>query len=80
VLGVSVLATVFTSHGGYGSPQAFVNGLLPAMWIGAAVLAGGALIAALLPFSTRAAAAEQAVAQEAELRQPSGADLARVAA
>src|ERR1017187_8447655 len=80
VLGVSVLATVFTSHGGYGSPQAFVNGLLPAMWIGAAVLAGGALIAALLPFSTRAAAAEQAVTQETELRQPSGADLARVAA
>ena len=80
VLGVSVLATVFTSHGGYGSPQAFVNGLLPAMGIGAAVLAGGALIAALLPFSTRAAAAEQAVAQETELRQPSGADLARVAA
>ncbi len=26
VLGVAVLATVFTSAGGYGSPQAFVNG------------------------------------------------------
>ena len=26
VLGVSVLATVFTSHGGYASPQAFVTG------------------------------------------------------
>ena len=60
VLGVSVLATVFTSHGGYASPQAFVHGLVPAMWVGTAVLGGGALIAAALPFSTRAAAKEQA--------------------
>ena len=30
VLGVAVLASVFTGAGGYGSPQAFVNGLLPA--------------------------------------------------
>ncbi len=56
VLGVSVLATVFTSHGGYASPQAFVNGLTPAMWVGTVVLGAGALIALLLPFSTRAAA------------------------
>ena len=34
VLGIAVLATVFTSHGGYASPQAFVNGLIPAMWVG----------------------------------------------
>ena len=27
VLGIAVLATVFTSHGGYASPQAYVNGL-----------------------------------------------------
>ncbi len=60
VLGISVLATVFTSHGGYGSPQAFVSGLMPAMWIGVAVLGAGALIAAVLPFSTRAAALEHA--------------------
>ena len=63
VLGVSVLATVFTSHGAYTSPQAFVNGVVPAVWVGAAVLAAGALIAAALPFSTRAAAREQAEAQ-----------------
>jgi EmrB/QacA subfamily drug resistance transporter len=64
VLGVSVLATVFTNHGGYGSPQAFVSGLVPSMWVGAAVLGAGALVAALLPFSTRASAQEQARAQE----------------
>ena len=35
VLGIAVLATVFTSHGGYPSPQAYVDGLVPAMWVGA---------------------------------------------
>jgi predicted MFS family arabinose efflux permease len=59
VLGIAVLATVFTSHGSYASPHAFVSGLIPAMWVGAAVLAAGALIAAALPFSTRADAAAQ---------------------
>jgi EmrB/QacA subfamily drug resistance transporter len=56
VLGISVLATVFTSHGSYASPQAFVSGLVPAMWVGAGVLGAGTLIAALLPFGSRAAA------------------------
>ena len=59
VLGIAVLATVFTSHGGYASPQAFVQGLVPALWVGVAVLAAGALLAAALPFSTRADAAAQ---------------------
>jgi EmrB/QacA subfamily drug resistance transporter len=49
VLGVAVLATVFTNAGGYTSPQAYVDGLLPAVWVGAAVLAVGALIALLVP-------------------------------
>jgi EmrB/QacA subfamily drug resistance transporter len=80
VLGVSVLATVFTSHGGYGSPQEFVNGLVPAMWIGTAVLGIGALIPLVLPFSTRAAAEEQATAEAAERRQARQARLAHAAA
>ena len=63
VLGVSVLATVFTSHGGYSSPQAFVSGLTPALWVGAAVLAAGALIAVALPFSSRDDALAQADAE-----------------
>jgi EmrB/QacA subfamily drug resistance transporter len=63
VLGIAVLATVFTSHGGYSSGQAFVNGLVPAMWVGAAVLGAGALIAAALPFSSRASASERARAE-----------------
>jgi EmrB/QacA subfamily drug resistance transporter len=72
VLGVSVLATVFTSHGGYGSPQAFVNGLVPALWIGAAVLAVGAIIPLVLSFNTRASAQAQATAEagDAEMAMP----------
>ncbi len=49
VLGVSVLATVFTAHGGYTSAQAYVDGLVPAVWVGAAVLFVGALVALLVP-------------------------------
>jgi EmrB/QacA subfamily drug resistance transporter len=60
VLGIAVLATVFTSHGSYASPQAFVHGLVPAIWVGVAVLGAGALLAAALPFSTTADAAAQA--------------------
>jgi len=66
VLGVSVLATVFTSDGSYASAQAYVNGLVPAIWVGAAVLAAGALVAALLPFSTRTATTAPAVGDTAQ--------------
>ncbi|HEX4483504.1 MAG TPA: MFS transporter [Solirubrobacteraceae bacterium] len=57
VLGVAVLATVFTGSGGYSSPQAFVDGLIPAIWVGVAVLGVGALIVLALPFDTRRKAA-----------------------
>jgi EmrB/QacA subfamily drug resistance transporter len=63
VLGIAVLATVFTSHGSYASPREFVDGLIPAMWVGTVVLAAGAIIAAVLPFSTRDAAAANAAAE-----------------
>jgi EmrB/QacA subfamily drug resistance transporter len=56
VLGIAVLATIFTGSGGYSSPQAFVDGLIPAIWVGVAVLGFGALVVLALPFSTRAAA------------------------
>ncbi len=63
VLGIAVLATVFTSNGSYTSPQAYVAGLTPAMWVGAAVLAVGALVALVFPFSTRDSADEQVAAE-----------------
>jgi EmrB/QacA subfamily drug resistance transporter len=49
VLGVSVLATVFSGHGGYLSPQDYVDGLVPAVWVGSAVLFAGALVALRVP-------------------------------
>jgi EmrB/QacA subfamily drug resistance transporter len=58
VLGVAVLATVFTDTGGFSSPQVFVDGLVPAVSVGAAVLAAGALVALLVP---RRPSADQAV-------------------
>jgi EmrB/QacA subfamily drug resistance transporter len=49
VLGVAVLAAVFTGSGGFETPQAFVDGLVPALWVGVAVLAAGGLAALLIP-------------------------------
>jgi len=49
VLGVAVLATVFASTGSYGSPQEYTDGMTSAIWVGAAVLAVGALAALLVP-------------------------------
>ncbi|HEV3034126.1 MAG TPA: MFS transporter [Solirubrobacteraceae bacterium] len=68
VLGIAVLATVFTSHGSYASSHAFVAGLIPAMWVGAGVLAAGALIAAVLPFNTRTSATANAAAEQLDER------------
>ena len=53
VLGVAVLAAVFSATGGYESGQAFVDGLAPALWVGAAVLAAGAVSALLVPGKAR---------------------------
>jgi cytochrome c biogenesis factor len=67
VLGVAVLAAVFTGAGGYGSPQAYVDGLVPAVWVGAAVLAAGALVALLVP--GRRAGVAQAAAPAGAVRE-----------
>jgi EmrB/QacA subfamily drug resistance transporter len=65
VLGVAVLATIFTHAGGYSSPQAFVNGLEPALWVAVGMLAAGALAVLVLPFSTKVAATEPAEGEDA---------------
>jgi EmrB/QacA subfamily drug resistance transporter len=56
VLGVAVLATVFASAGSYASPQSYVDGMTSAAWVGAAVLALGAVAATLVPGRPRRAA------------------------
>jgi EmrB/QacA subfamily drug resistance transporter len=80
VLGVAVLATVFTSHGGYESRQAFVDGLVPALWVGTAVLGIGALIPLVLPFSTRASARAHAATEAAERDRSEGLAIAELPA
>ena len=45
VFGVAVLAAVFAANGGYGSGQQFVDGMNPAVMIGAALVAVGAIAA-----------------------------------
>jgi len=45
VFGVAVLAAVFAAKGGYGSGQQFVDGMNPAVTIGAALVAVGAISA-----------------------------------
>jgi MFS family permease len=57
VLGVAILASVFSRWGGYASPVTFVNGLVPALWIGAGVVAAGSVVALFIPRRRRAAEA-----------------------
>jgi EmrB/QacA subfamily drug resistance transporter len=64
-LGVAVLASVFAANGSYVSPQAFTDGMTSAAWVGAAVLAAGAVIALLVPGKPRAADAPAQVGEPA---------------
>jgi EmrB/QacA subfamily drug resistance transporter len=52
VFGVAVLAAVFTRHGVYSSPQAFVDGFQPALVVGAGLTAIGIVAAFLIPRRT----------------------------
>ena len=55
VLGVAVLASVFSANGSYATPAAFSAGMSAALPVGAAVLAVGALVALLVPGKERRA-------------------------
>ena len=57
VFGVAVLGSIFSNQGGYGAPQHFVDGLVPAVAVGAVVVGIGAALALLIP-RRRAAQAE----------------------
>ncbi|MEO5878104.1 MAG: DHA2 family efflux MFS transporter permease subunit, partial [Streptosporangiaceae bacterium] len=51
--GIAILASVFASQGGYETPQIFVDGLVPALWVGSAAVAVAAIAAFLLPRARR---------------------------
>ncbi|ULR53411.1 MFS transporter [Streptomyces deccanensis] len=54
-LGIAVLSTVFVAYGSTRSPQEFVDGLRPAVWVGVAVVLAGALCALAIPRHPRPA-------------------------
>jgi EmrB/QacA subfamily drug resistance transporter len=60
VFGVAVLATIFAESGSLSSAQAFVDGVVPSLWVGAAVVATGALVALMLPRGKAAVAVDPA--------------------
>jgi EmrB/QacA subfamily drug resistance transporter len=49
VLGIAVLSAIFANQGGYFPAQHFVDGLKPAVWVGAVIVAIGAGICLLIP-------------------------------
>ncbi len=58
MLGVAVLASVFTANGGDESPQAFTDGVVAALPVAGVVLAAGAVLALLTPRRAPAGAVE----------------------
>jgi MFS family permease len=64
VLGVAVLASIFAHYGGYATSQTFNDGIVPALWVGAAVVAVGAAIALLVPRKLRPAEAVELIDRE----------------
>ena len=49
VFGVAVLASVFAHYGGYQNAQAFTDGVVPAVKLGALIVALGGVAALLIP-------------------------------
>jgi MYXO-CTERM domain-containing protein len=63
VFGVAVLASVFAHYGGYGSGVSFTDGMRPAVYIGAAIVALGAV--AMFAAGRRRRPADAVVAEPA---------------
>jgi EmrB/QacA subfamily drug resistance transporter len=66
VFGVAVLASVFTSYGGYRTPDTFVSGMSAAVWVGAAIVLAGAVAAFAIPRRVRSQVQEVPVPAYAE--------------
>jgi EmrB/QacA subfamily drug resistance transporter len=67
VLGVAVLASVFSHYGGYRTPTTFVDGMNAAVYIGAAVVALGAVAAFAIGRRPRTAELVQELRPELEV-------------
>ncbi|MFI5827447.1 MFS transporter [Streptomyces sp. NPDC051578] len=73
-LGVAVLASVFSAQGGYETPQAFTDGTVPALWIGAGAVALAAALAMLLPRKAKAPSAAAPAGRTADRSADRSAD------
>jgi EmrB/QacA subfamily drug resistance transporter len=69
VFGVAVLASVWAKYGSYSSGPSFVDGMTPALWIGAAVVLAGGAAAFLIPRRGRAVEVETPVEAELSLAE-----------
>src|SRR4029079_3233767 len=58
VFGVAVMAAVFSHYGGYQSPDSFVQGVTPALYLGAGIVAIGAAAALFTPRRRKTSAEE----------------------
>jgi EmrB/QacA subfamily drug resistance transporter len=63
VFGVAVLASIWSQYGSYQTGTAFVDGMVPAVWVGAVIVFLGAIAAFLIP--SRRRRSEAAVPAEA---------------
>ncbi|MFJ9179001.1 DHA2 family efflux MFS transporter permease subunit [Streptomyces sp. NPDC102360] len=53
-LGIAVMSSVFSAQGGYDSAQHFVDGIEPALWVGAGIVAVAGAAALFIPRKGRA--------------------------
>jgi EmrB/QacA subfamily drug resistance transporter len=80
VLGIAVLGSIFATNGGYASGQDYVNGMVPAVYAGAAVVAIGAAAALFVPGRLRTRAEQSMVPAQVPVPVPAGEPVAPVAA
>ena len=62
VFGVAVLTSIFSAHGGFGTPESLVQGMTPAFFIGGVIVGLAAVAAFALPRRSRVEALQPALA------------------
>jgi MFS family permease len=70
VFGVAVISAVFSHYGGYRTGQAFTNGMVPGVYIGAAIVALGSLAAFSIRHSRRVERPEAVQKRETAMVSP----------
>src|SRR3954451_6230267 len=70
VFGVAVLASIFSRYGGYDSGSSFVDGVHPALYVGAAIVGIGAGAAMFIPRRNRRAAVASRVPRKRRVTRP----------